>query len=127
PPTRTRARGPAGPSRDCLQCPELVDLPGGTFAMGSNDDLTEKPVVRVTVPAFALGRLPVTVRQWRQCVAAKACSYEPTGDDDMPVHNLSWNDAQQYVAWLSSLTRSKYRLPTEAGREYAAPARTRPR
>jgi len=119
-PIPTRALRPYEPFRECVQCPEMVDLPGGTLAMGSNDDPTEKPIVRVTVPAFALGRLPVTVRQWRQCVAAKACSYEPTGDDDMPVHNLSWNDAQQYVAWLSSLTRSKYRLPTEAEWEYAA-------
>jgi formylglycine-generating enzyme required for sulfatase activity/class 3 adenylate cyclase len=106
--------------RECGECPEMVGLPGDTFAMGSNDDPTEQPVFRVTVPPFALGRRPVTVGEWKRCVAAKACAYEPSGEDEMPVHNLSWNDAQQYVAWLSSVTASRYRLPTEAEWEYAA-------
>jgi formylglycine-generating enzyme required for sulfatase activity len=98
----------------------MVDLPGDTFVMGSNDDPTEQPAFRVAVPPFALGRRPVTVGEWKRCVAAKACAYEPNGEDDMPVYNLSWNDAQQYVAWLSSITGSRYRLPTEAEWEYAA-------
>jgi formylglycine-generating enzyme required for sulfatase activity/class 3 adenylate cyclase len=108
--------------RDCEQCPEMVNLPGGTFTMGSNDEATETPVHQVSVTPFALGRFPVTVGEWKQCVAAKACSYEPSGDNDLPVHNLSWNDAQQYVGWLSNLTKKKYRLPTEAEWEYAARA-----
>jgi formylglycine-generating enzyme required for sulfatase activity/class 3 adenylate cyclase len=108
--------------RDCEQCPEMVKLPGGTFNMGSNDDPSEKPVHPVTVPPFALGRFAVTIGEWKQCVAAKSCSYEPSGDDDMPAYNLSWTDAQQYVAWLSNLTKKKYRLPTEAEWEYAARA-----
>jgi formylglycine-generating enzyme required for sulfatase activity/class 3 adenylate cyclase len=108
--------------RDCDQCPEMVNLPGGTFAMGSNDDPSEKPIHQVNVASFALGRFAVTIGEWKQCVAAKACSYEPTGDDDMPASNLSWNDAQQYVGWLSNLTKKRYRLPTEAEWEYAARA-----
>ncbi len=74
------------------------------------------------VEPFALGRFPVTIGEWKQCVAAKACNYQPTGDDDMPVYNVSWNDAQQYLAWLSNLTNRKYRLPSEAEWEYAARA-----
>jgi len=128
--TRPPLRGPsreANPNqvvRECEQCPEMVELPGGTFAMGSNDDPTEQPVFRVTVPPFALGRLPVTIGEWRRCVAARACSYNPDGEDDMPVHNVSWNDAQQYVEWLSNITGVSYRLPTEAEWEYAARAGT---
>jgi formylglycine-generating enzyme required for sulfatase activity/class 3 adenylate cyclase len=108
--------------RDCSQCPEMVNLSGGTFSMGSNDDPSEKPVHQVSVKPFALARFPVTIGEWKQCVAAKACSHEPSGDDDMPAYNLSWNDAQQYVGWLSDLTKKKYRLPTEAEWEYAARA-----
>jgi formylglycine-generating enzyme required for sulfatase activity len=107
---------------DCEQCPQLVNLPGGTLTMGSNDDATEKPIHQVSVSAFAIGRLPVTIGEWKHCVAAKACAYEPSGDDDLPVHNVSWNDAQQYATWLSSLTKKNYRLPTEAEWEYAARA-----
>ena len=106
--------------RQCPRCPDMVSLPGGSFVMGSRDDMTEQPALRVSVAPFDLSRLPVTVREWKLCVAARACQYEPSGDDDLPVHNVSWNDAQQYVAWLSSLTGSRYRLPTEAEWEYAA-------
>jgi len=110
--------------RDCERCPEMVNLPGGTFNMGSNDDPSEKPVHEVTIAAFALGRYPVTIGEWRQCVADKACSYEPAGDDNLPVYNVSWSDAQQYVTWLSKTTKQQYRLPSEAEWEYAARAKT---
>jgi formylglycine-generating enzyme required for sulfatase activity len=102
----------------------MVDLPGGQFTMGSNDDPSEKPPRDVTVAAFALGRYPVTIGEWRQCVTDKACGYEPTGDDNLPVYNVSWTDTQEYVAWLSKTTQAKYRLPSEAEWEYAARANT---
>jgi formylglycine-generating enzyme required for sulfatase activity len=56
-----------------------IRIPGNSFAMGSNDDVSEKPVHRVTIKPFAIGKFPVTVREWNQCVAAKACSYVATG------------------------------------------------
>ena len=53
--------------------PAMVSIPGGTFAMGSNDDLSEKPIHRVTIKPFAISKFPITVREWNECVAAKAC------------------------------------------------------
>ena len=79
----------------------MINLPGGPFTMGSNDDPSERPPHEVTVAPFALGRYPVTIGEWRHCVADKACGYAPNGDDNLPVHNVSWTDAQEYVAWLS--------------------------
>jgi formylglycine-generating enzyme required for sulfatase activity len=38
---------------------------------------------------------------------------------DLPVVNISWNDANAYVQWLSQRTGKKYRLPSEAEFEYA--------
>lgn len=119
-----RAANAAESFRDCTTCPELISLGGGSFEMGSNDSPTQRPVHRVTVEAFALGRFPVTVGEWRYCVQALACSYQPTGDDDQPVHNVSWTDALQYLGWLSRITQRPYRLPTEAEWEYAARAET---
>jgi formylglycine-generating enzyme required for sulfatase activity len=38
----------------------------------------------------------------------------------MPVINVSWGDAKQYVGWLSRLTGKEYRLLTETEWEYGA-------
>ena len=100
--------------------PEMVSIPGGTFAMGSDDDPSEKPIHRVTIKSFAISKFPITVREWNACVAAKSCSYTPTGKDDAPVTNVSWADTQQFVEWLSKVTQKPFRLPTEAEWEYAA-------
>jgi len=100
--------------------PEMNMLRGGSFIMGSNDDVTEKPTHQVTIKPFAISKYPVSVREWNECAAAKACAFVATGRDDAPVTNLSWSDAKQFVAWLAGATRKAYRLPSEAEWEYAA-------
>lgn len=102
--------------------PEMVALPGGTFAMGSNDDASERPIHKVTVAPFSIGKYPVTVGEWRKCVAAQACPdvSAPSTEENAPISNVSWNDAVQFTAWLSRVSGKTYRLPTEAEWEYAA-------
>jgi formylglycine-generating enzyme required for sulfatase activity/class 3 adenylate cyclase len=104
--------------------PAMVSLPGGTLLMGSNDVPSEQPTRRVTIKPFSISKFPITNREWRQCYAARACDYVPVGDDDAPVTNVSWNDAKQFVDWLSKVTQQDYRLPSEAEWEYAARAGT---
>ena len=107
--------------------PETISLRGGSFAMGSNEDASEKPVRQVTVKPFAMAKFPVSVREWNACAAAKACGFTATGKDDAPVANVSWSDAKQYAAWLAETTRKPYRLPSEAEWEYAARGGTQTR
>jgi formylglycine-generating enzyme required for sulfatase activity/class 3 adenylate cyclase len=107
--------------------PEMISLRGGSFAMGSSEDVSEKPVRQVAIKPFAMGKFPVSVREWNACAAAKACGFTATGKDDAPVANVSWSDAKQYVAWLAETTRKPYRLPSEAEWEYAARGGTQTR
>ena len=107
--------------------PEMIALQGGSFSMGSNDDPSERPIRRVTVKSFAMGKYPVTVREWNACAAAKACNFTAGGKDDVPVTNVSWSDAKQYVTWLAERTGKAYRLPSEAEWEYAARGGTQSR
>jgi formylglycine-generating enzyme required for sulfatase activity/class 3 adenylate cyclase len=107
--------------------PEMNVLPGGAFMMGSNDDGSEKPVHQVAIKPFAISRYPISVREWNECAAARACAFVATGRDDAPVTNVSWSDARQFVGWLAGATRKPYRLATEAEWEYAARGGTQTR
>jgi formylglycine-generating enzyme required for sulfatase activity/class 3 adenylate cyclase len=100
--------------------PEMSSLRGGSFVMGSNEDVSEKPMHQVTIKPFAISRYPITVREWNECAAAKECTFSATGKDDAPITNVSWSDAKQFVGWLAGATRKPYRLPSEAEWEYAA-------
>jgi len=113
--------------------PEMVRIPAGRFLMGSPTDEAghesdEGPQHEVAVPAFELGKTEVTFDQWDACVADGGCTHKPDhygmGRGRRPVIDVSWDDAQQYVAWLSRKTGRTWRLPTEAEWEYAARAGT---
>ncbi len=121
------AAPPATQAAASIREPEMISLRGGSFAMGSNEDVSEKPVRQVTVKPFAMAKFPVSVREWNACAAAKACGFTATGKDDAPVGNVSWSDAKQYAAWLAETTRKPYRLPSEAEWEYAARGGTQTR
>ena len=114
----------ATPPAPAVREPEMKTVHGGSFAMGSNDDLTERPTHQVTVKPFAISQYPVSVRDWNECAAAKACAFTATGKDDAPITNVSWSDAKQFVTWLAGATGKPYRLPTEAEWEFAARAGT---
>jgi formylglycine-generating enzyme required for sulfatase activity/class 3 adenylate cyclase len=108
------------PAATPVREPQMIAIRGGSFAMGSNDDPTERPLHQVTIKPFSIGKYPVTVQEWNDCAAAKACGFTATGRDDAPVTNVSWTDAQQYAAYLAQATKKPYRLPSEAEWEYAA-------
>ena len=116
---------------DCAECPELVVVPAGSFMMGSPsseegryDD--EGPQHRVTIPSpLAVGVYEVTFTEWDACVSAGGCGgYRPDAWDgdrgSRPVLDVSWDDAQAYVDWLSRRTGESYRLLSESEWEYVA-------
>ena len=119
--------------RDCAECPELVVVPAGTFRMGSpsregSRDSDEGPVheVRISEP-LAVGAYEVTFSEWDACVSRGGCrGHRPSdlrwGRGNRPVINVSWEDAQSYVNWLSRRTGEEYRLLSESEWEYVARA-----
>ena len=122
---------PGSNFKECATgCPTMVVVPAGKFMMGSPENEKDRseaegPQHEVTIAKpFAVARSEVTFAEWDTCVAAGAC--ESTGSrwgrGDRPVINVSWDDAKQYVAWLSRMTGKEYRLLTEAEWEYAARA-----
>jgi len=130
PAARPAADAPARSFRDCPNCPEMVVVPAGEFLMGSPESergrgKDEGPQHPVTIAQpFAAGKFEVTFNEWDACVADRGCTYNP-GDEGWgrgrhPVINVSWNDVQQYTAWLSKKTGKEYRLLSEAEWEYAA-------
>lgn len=102
---------------------QFVLVRQGRFVMGSaTGGETEQPVHEVTLTrAFRLQVTEVTQGQWRAVVGANPSRNSACGDA-CPVDNVSWNDVQDFIARLNSLTGRQYRLPTEAEWEYAARA-----
>ena len=118
--------------RDCADCPELMVIPPGQFTMGSPatevgryDNEGPQRVVTLRAP-LAVGVFEVTFAEWDTCLAAGACSHRPNdqgwGRGRQPVMNVSWDDAQQYLRWLTARTGQQYRLLTEAEWEFAVRA-----
>jgi formylglycine-generating enzyme required for sulfatase activity len=130
-----RALKPKDVFKECDQCPEMVVVPEGQFTMGSPE--TEKGrfdaegpqhIVTLARP-FAVGKFAITFEEWDACVADAGCNgYRPAdqswGRGRRPAINISWDDTQTYVAWLSRKTGKPYRLLSEAEREYATRAGT---
>src|SRR5262249_28323751 len=134
-PDAERALKPLASFRECANgCPEMIVVPAGSFRMGSpatenGHYVDEGPEHRVVFAnPIAVSKFPVTFADWDACVSAGGCLQEGRADDvgwgrgTRPVIFVSWDDAQAYLAWLSTITGKPYRLLSEAEQEYAARA-----
>ncbi|HXB54440.1 MAG TPA: SUMF1/EgtB/PvdO family nonheme iron enzyme [Vicinamibacteria bacterium] len=114
------------PGRSPL-APSTALVPAGRFRMGSDDGRDdERPVHEVEVPAFHIGRTPVTTLAYARFLAGGRVEAPPWWSDpafwapEQPVVGVSWFDATGYCSWLSRTVGGRWRLPTEAEWERAA-------
>ena len=129
-----RAPSPGETFQDCAECPKMVVVPSGSFTMGSPNNEEgrydiEGPRHRVNIGyPLAVGVYEVTFSEWYACVNAGGCDRFPDdegwGRGNRPVINVSWEDAQSYVRWLSARTDHRYSLLSESEWEYVARAGT---
>ena len=113
---------------------KMIWVEGGDYMMGctseqgSDCDLSEKSVHRVTVDGFYIGMLEVTQSQWEKVMGtniyqqkSKAKGEKIYGvGPDYPMYYVSWEEATEFCRLLSNKTGRTYTLPTEAQWEYAA-------
>jgi formylglycine-generating enzyme required for sulfatase activity len=114
----------------------MAFIPPGTFRMGSPSNevdrsINEGPQMAVTISrGFWMGIYPVTQGQYQALIGSNPSTF--TGNPNLPVETVSWNDSTNYCAMLTQQALaagqipagSQYRLPTEAEWEYACRAWT---
>ena len=125
---------PSGPQPQTI--PNMVWIPAGTFIMGSPESETardgdEGPQTQVTISqGFWMGKYEVTQGEYLAVMWNNPSFFQ--GNLNLPVEQVSWNDAVAYCAALTARERNArrlptgyvYRLPTEAEWEYACRAGT---
>ncbi len=112
--------------KTAVMVPErMVLIKGGCFDMGDilgGGDEDEKPVHKVCVDSFHIGKYEVTQGQWNEIMLENPSHFQ--NGDHYPVESISWYDIQVFLKKLKKLSGMNYRLPTEVEWEYAARAGT---
>ena len=102
---------------------EMMKVEAGTFKMGATSEMdvgdsSEKPVHQVTLTKdYYIGKYEVTQALWKAVMGSNPSFFK---GDNLPVESVSWDDCQEFINKLNSLTGRNFRLPTEAEWEYAA-------
>jgi formylglycine-generating enzyme required for sulfatase activity len=123
--------------KDCIECPDMVVVPGGNYLMGTASEpspdpysdvlpksigqKSEKPQHLVKLKSFAIGKYEVTQEEWYEVMGNNPSKIKGR---NLPVEQVSWLEVQVFISKLNQKTGKKYRLPSESEWEYAARAGT---
>ena len=121
-PTVTNSDNISIPIKDGISI-EMVRVEAGTFTMGATPEMEnplyeEKPAHQVTlINDYYIGKYEVTQALWKAVMGNNPSNFK---GDNLPVEQVSWDDCQEFLSKLNSITGKTFRLPTEAEWEYAA-------
>jgi len=80
---------------------EMVDIPAGKFNMGSNEYDQEKPIHEVIMPAFQIGKYPITQAQYQAVMGNNPSRF--SGNPQNPVESVTWFNAQAFCERTETL------------------------
>ena len=105
---------------------EMVAVKGGTFTIGCTWEQGEDPdcqrgeypAHQVTLDDYYMGKYEVTQGLWEAVMGSNPSRFKSGAN--YPVETVGWDDCQDFIKKLNSLTGKNFRLPTAAEWEYAA-------
>lgn len=98
---------------------EFAWMPAGCFEMGGDGEKFEQPIHKVCVKGFWIGRTEVTQAQYQEVMGKNPSEHR---GGNLPVENVSWDEASDFAEEMRVITGIKVKLPTEAQWEYACRA-----
>jgi formylglycine-generating enzyme required for sulfatase activity len=96
---------------------EFVKVEGANFRMG-NVEFEDTKLHEVEISSFYIQKTEVTQELW-----VAVMGYNPSKNKtwkEFPVTDVSWDNCQDFIKKLNSITGRNFRLPTESEWEYAA-------
>ena len=102
----------------------MVWVEGSTLRMDTNKNQNRpnsgpsdgEPVHNETLSGYFIGETEVTQALWKAVMGSNPSGFK---GDNLPVEMVSWDDCQEFISKLNSLTGQNFRLPTEAEWEFA--------
>ena len=95
----------------------MVRVDGGTFTMGDGGVFSDNRRHDVTLDGYSIGQYQVTQDVWEAVMGSNPSYFKGARK---PVEYVSWDDCQDFIMKLNSMTGQNFRLPTEAEWEFAA-------
>ena len=95
----------------------MIRVEGGTFTMGDGGIFSDNRRHDVTLDGYSIGQYQVTKDVWEAVMGSNPSYFKGARK---PVEYVSWDDCQDFIMKLNSMTGQNFRLPTEAEWEFAA-------
>lgn len=102
---------------------KMIEKEGGAFIMGADDgEPNAMPAHEVKLEPYYIGESEVSQKLWKLVMGSNPSAFTGSAApmENLPVENVSWDEALVFIQRLNQITNETYRLPTEAEWEFAA-------